>query len=518
MQRLYMPSFKITKIKFCLYYSLFTLLLNIPFFKNTYQKIGSTNIYTFASILLGTLAIQILFSSIFVSKIFRKWFLYIILMINSAVLYYTWQYNIYIDRAMIVNIMHTDTKEVLELLNIQMLLAIFWCGVLPCFALSRVTIIYDQFLKSVFRTIILILSFLLIAIGIIYANYKEVSTFARTNKKFLDQMFPYNYMSSLLMLGRQKVLNANQKMQPLELRLDKNAKPIVFIFVIGETARSANFSLLGYSRNTNPLLAKDDVIAFNGTSCGTSTAESVPCMVSHLSKSTFGKGKFENIPHALQSAGVKVTWNTNNASQGQEKGLGNIPNKSNDELCNKYGCYDGILLSSLEQYIDDNKGKNLFIVLHTKGSHGPKYYERYPKAFNHFKPVCDKNDLQNCTREELVNAYDNSILYTDYILHSIIKVLQSKSNIASMMLYASDHGESLGEYGLYLHGAPYSIAPKEQKNIPIILWLSDRFKQEIGLKVARKSNLSHDNIAHTILGAFGAKDIRYYRTELDLLT
>jgi lipid A ethanolaminephosphotransferase len=189
-------------------------------------------------------------------------------------------------------------------------------------------------------------------------------------------------------------------------------------------------------------------------------------------------------------------------------------------LCDTEGCWDGVLLKKLDAFLEQPMKQSKLIVLHMNGSHGPLYYKRYPPVFEVFKKACKKRDLNTCTEEELVNAYDNTLLYTDYLLNSMIERLKARTDIASLFLYASDHGESLGEYNLFLHGFPYFIAPKEQKEIPFLVYWNAKFQQEHGVQAQglKESEYvySHDNIFHTILGAFNIKT-RYYKPELDIL-
>ena len=289
-------------------------------------------------------------------------------------------------------------------------------------------------------------------------------------------------------------------------------KKMLTVIVVGETARAQDFSLVGYSRETNPQLKARDVVSMTKTtSCGTATAISMPCMFSHLGHDDFSNRaalSSENLLDVLQHAGLQVAWWENNT--GPKNISDRVPTflfaaHPVEKYCNKGECLDQVLVDRLRAHLKDFTG-NAVIVLHTTGSHGPAYYERYPDAFRKFRPDCRTAELSACSSAELVNAYDNTILYTDHILAEVIDTLKEhEDEFASSMIYMSDHGESLGENGLYLHGAPYAFAPATQTHIPFITWISDGFAGATGLDMACIEGLedqpfSHDNLFDTVLG------------------
>ncbi|MBU3982464.1 MAG: sulfatase-like hydrolase/transferase, partial [Proteobacteria bacterium] len=280
-------------------------------------------------------------------------------------------------------------------------------------------------------------------------------------------------------------------------------------------------------RKTNPFLEKEDILSFtNAYSCGTVSSTSVPCMFSHFDRSSFSDTKgerHEGLLDVFSHAGVQVLWRENNSgcrgvcSRVETEVLTDL---LDDDFCSSGECQDMILLQGLQQYIN-RAGKDTFIVLHQKGSYGPGYYRRSPPEFKTFLPECTTNQLQECRTEELINAYDNTILYTDYFLDQVINLLKKNSvQFNTAMLYLSDYGESLGEKNIYLHGLPYVIAPDEQKHIPFILWFSDAFFENNSLDkncLQRKvdDNLSHDNLFHSALGLMGIKTAMYEK-DLDI--
>jgi lipid A ethanolaminephosphotransferase len=307
-------------------------------------------------------------------------------------------------------------------------------------------------------------------------------------------------------------------------------KPRVLVLVLGETARAANFSLLGYPRNTNPQLAGLDVVAFGGvSSCGTATEVSVPCMFSPYGRADYDERRIrqsEGLLDVLVHAGYAVKWRDNQSGcKGVCRGAGVDYRKLDatfaPELCDADECFDEILVKSLDEELATVRG-NTVVVLHMMGNHGPAYYRRYPQAFRQFRPDCQTATLRDCDRAEVVNAYDNAILYTDHVLAEMVESLREHSaDVDGALLYVSDHGESLGESGLYLHGIPYAIAPDLQTHVPMIAWVSDGFATTAGLarncmRQAADLPASHDNLFDTVLGLMTVETVAY-RPDRDLL-
>jgi len=299
----------------------------------------------------------------------------------------------------------------------------------------------------------------------------------------------------------------------------------LIILVVGEAARADRFSLNGYGRETNPLLSKEDVIFYPDMhSCDTSTATSVPCMFSNLTRAGFSSKKArerENVLDIAQRAGVSVLWRDNNSDS---KGVAlRVPyedyqDPARNTIFDGEGRDEGMLVG-LQNYIDARKSGDILIVLHQMGNHGPAYYKRYPKGFERFTPACQSNQLDQCSPEEIGNAYDNAILYTDYFLSKVIALLkQNDKRFETAMVYMSDHGESLGEFGVYLHGMPYVMAPETQKHIAAIMWFGEGFS--IDRNILRKQaggKYSQDNLFHTILGIMEIQT-ELYNPQMDILS
>ncbi|MDG1750627.1 MAG: sulfatase-like hydrolase/transferase, partial [Thalassotalea sp.] len=301
----------------------------------------------------------------------------------------------------------------------------------------------------------------------------------------------------------------------------------VTVMVLGETARAQSFSLNGYEKPTNQFTQQQNVVSFsNVSSCGTATAVSVPCMFSRLNKNDYDKRiatSQQNVVDLIHLAGADVLWISNN--NGSCKGVctrvksQKIPTEKSHPLCDGEYCYDEALLEPLQEKLEHLTHENTLIVLHMIGSHGPTYFKRYPESKGIFTPDCRRSDIQNCTQEQLVNTYDNTIAYTDLVLSKVISKLRhisEEQNIETSLLYISDHGESLGESGVYLHGLPYAFAPKEQTHVPMIYWAAP-MQSDFNLACLSQSEnltISHDNIFDTLLSMMSVKT-KAYRIDND---
>jgi len=333
---------------------------------------------------------------------------------------------------------------------------------------------------------------------------------------------------------REKVATARQPFVKLGEDAQRNTawqthgRKSLTVLVVGESARAENFGILGYNRDTTPKLSKEDgLIAFTDVhSCGTETAVSVPCMFSNMGRKDYNASKAKNeegLLDVLKHAGIDVIWRDN---QSGCKGtcdrvtLQDVSNLKDPALCANSECRDEILLQGLQHFID-TLDKDTVLVLHQMGSHGPEYFKRYPKEFERFTPVCESNALNNCSRESIVNGYDNTLVYTDHVLSTLIDLLRSnQSKVDTAMLYLSDHGESLGEYNLFLHGTPYMLAPEQQKHVAMFAWFSDSYKQSFAvdtrcLQQSREKPLSQDNLFHSMLGLLEVNS-KVYNQDLDM--
>lgn len=526
-------SININIYLYTLIYTIFTILFfNIGFFGyiiNINNNYGV--IFDFCIIL--TCVFNIIFSIIF-SKKTVKFLSILFLLINAGILYFMNTYNVSIDRTMLINALETNFAETMELLNLKFVLYLFVFAVIPGFFIFNININNNyKLLKTFLCKIGIIALSLIIGCITLFLDYKELSSTARVNRNIKYKVIPLNYFDSLYSLVRRKIKNRKIPFQDLtgDVKISNNFvndKKNILVFIVGEAARSIEFSLNNYEKDTNaPLKDKDVIFYDNFYSCGTATAISVPCMFSSFERKNFNlnqKDSFSNLFDFLTKANIYSYWRDNNSDC---KGVcnrienDNVVKEKLENICNNKECYDEILITDLEKRIKNLKNQNNVLVLHQKGSHGPAYYLRYPKEFEKFSPVCETESFDKCSVEEIKNAYDNTIYYTSYIINKTIEILQKYENDFNVsLIYVSDHGQSLGENGLYLHGAPYNFSPDEQRHIPYMMWLSKNFADNFKinrecLNAQRNKHFSQDNIFHSILGLFGV-ETKYYNADLDL--
>ena len=459
--------------------------------------------------------------------------LFPVLFISAAsVAYFMDTYGVVIHRLMIQNVMETDLGESEALMNIHLVLYVIALGVLPSLLILRMNISYGSVKSECWRKIKFIVIAFIACLALIMSMSMDYASFFRNHKNIRQMANPLNFIYAGLSYATStngvvevKPIENDAVLSPFGKAL---TKPTLFILVVGETARADHFGLNGYARNTTPLIAQQNIINFpNVVSCGTETAVSVPCMFSALGHNHYSDSKAksqEGLLDVIHHAGIDVLWRDNNSSC---KGACNrvtyedMQHLKIPELCNDRECFDEVLLHSLNEKVASVTGSKV-IVLHQKGSHGPDYFNRYPQNKEFFTPVCKTNQLQDCTKEEVINAFDNTIRYTDYFLNSTIEWLKTKNDqYNTALIYLSDHGESLGEDNLYLHGMPYSIAPKEQKQIPFFMWLSNDYEKANAissdcLKNSTADNYSQDNLFHTVLGMLDVQT-KVYNPVLDII-
>lgn len=443
----------------------------------------------------------------------------LLLVANSVALYFVAKYNVILDRTMMGNVFNTNYGEAAELWSPQLPVYLLFLGILPAVFLLRTRIRPAPALKRAG----LALAALAAVAAFGYLNSKTWLWFDKNSKRVGGLTMPLSYVgNSIRHYRHQAFLNGVDEKIP-DARFTDGGKTTV-ILVIGESARAANWSLYGYGRNTNPLLAADGAAAMPAArSYTTYTTESIRGMLAHLGRKTPARTLYESLPSYLQRHGVNVLWRSNNWGEPRLKIARYEKADDLRKACGQAcagGRYDDALLYGLREELAGRQSANNFIVLHQTGSHGPLYSTKYPARFEVFRPPCKSVDLQKCTPAELVNAYDNTILYTDYFLHEVISALRSLKGTSSVMIYMSDHGESLGEYNFYLHGAPYTLAPDVQKDIPFIVWMSDEFKRRHGLRTSdlpAASPHSQDNIFNSVMGAFGMQS-DFYNKDLDIFS
>ena len=441
-------------------------------------------------------------------------------------------YSIIIDTSMIRNILQTDISESLDLFSLKLVLYFLVLGVIPSYFIYKVNLLEQSNRKELAQKLKLFgISVLIISINIfIFSKY--YTSFFREHKSLRFSTNPSYWIYSSIKYITNSLSNNTITIKPLGLNAkvskeEDNIKELI-ILVVGEAARADHFSLNGYKKDTNPLLAKEDIINFsNMYSCGTSTAVSVPCMFSMFNKADYSYNKAastENVLDVLSHTNdINILWRDNNSDS---KGVAlrvdyeNYKIPQNNTIYDNGECRDEGMLIGLDEYIQKHKTKDILIVLHQMGNHGPAYYKRYPKRFEKFKPTCKTNQLEECTQNQIANTYDNALLYTDYFLSKTINFLKKyEKSYSTAMIYVSDHGESLGENGIYLHGLPYFIAPDAQTHVASLMWFGKHMKEEINFKKLKEKKINRftqDNLFHILLGIFEVKD-KSYKKDMDFL-
>lgn len=437
--------------------------------------------------------------------------------------YFMLAYGVVIDPTMMANVIHTDTREVLGLLSWPFFLSLLLGVVAPSIWWWRAKTSPVSWKRlAVQRTLTVLVA--IVATSLLASlAFQDLAALMRNNKSLRYMISPYNSIYALALQGysakvrsRQPLLLVGQDAVSRSTLGPDEEAPLVVV-VVGETVRAANFGLGGYARETTPRLAglmqQGDLVYFSKvTSCGTNTQVSVPCMFSQLGRAGVDGPKEEGVIDVLKRAGWSTFWVDN---QSGCKGVcDRVPNKFAYELappgaCDGRDCTDEVLGKLLPRVLqetssEDGKQRGRAIFLHQMGNHGPAYYKRSQSKTKKFSPECETNALQNCAQEQIVNAYDNAILETDQMLADLVEQLARHRGPAAL-LYVSDHGESLGEGGLYLHGLPWSVAPQYQKHVPMLLWTSDSMRERLGvsrecLKSLSNRTLTHDNFFHTVLG------------------
>ena len=520
--------FKLTQTKLILLISiLFVLFYNFSFFGNVFKvyQLNRINILYVASLGIVLALVINTVLTLISSRYTTKPILILVVIISSFTAYFMDTYNVVIDDSMIRNALQTDIKESSDLFSLKLIIYFLLLGLLPSIFIYKSQIIYRDFFKELRAKVVSIAGSLILIAVIIFSSSKFYTSFFREHKSLRYYTNPTYWIYSIGYYGY-KAANSGPiviKKIGLDAKVIREPKEPhkLVVLVVGEAARADHFSLNGYKRETNPLLSKrDDIINFsNFYSCGTSTAVSVPCMFSPLTRKEYSHKKFIRLENAMDVVAhtkeVAILWVDNNSDpKGVMDRLSYIDYKNSK--CNGE-CRDIGMLKFLPQFIEKNRNRDILIVLHQMGNHGPAYYKRYPKEFEKFTPVCKTNQLEKCTKEQINNAYDNALVYTDYFLNSTIELIKKYPEYQSAMLYISDHGESLGENGIYLHGMPYFMAPDAQKHVAAFIWVSQNFKgvNIEKLKSNRDKEYSQDNLFSTILGLLNIQT-KAYNKNMDI--
>ena len=505
-----------------------SLVFNAAFWKQT----AATGIFTGAPGVWTAIVLFVVITALhyfILLLLSNRWSLKVVvplvLMISAAAAYFTSHYTVYIDGDMIRNVLNTDQKESREVITAGMVGNIIFLGLLPSILIVLLKVKKPPVLRSFLKRLAVLAVTAAVILGAIFSSYQSVSSMMRNHKPLRYLVTPANFLA-----GTAGVFLKDTRKAPRQT-LGKDAvstrsrgeKPRLIVLVIGETVRTQNWGLNGYARQTTPELAKINPISFaDVSSCGTATETSLPCIFTPWGRGDLDLKRIKNSEsflHVLNRAGVQTMWIDN---QSGCKGVcADLPFESiqqvtaaTDHCTVDAGCYDMELLSRLKAYLPTVGTKDAIVVLHQLGNHGPSYYKRSPPAAKVFLPECVSDELSDCSTQEIINGYDNAIVASDAFLASTIKYLETLTDRDAGMIYICDHGESLGESGLFLHGMPYAIAPKTQTSVPMFMWFSQGFAKDRGinetcLRERAKKPASHDNLFHSVIGLMQVRTAEY---------
>jgi len=496
-----------------------------------------SNVVQMLSFFLFLFFIILALFSIFNFPVIQKTFLSLVILISVPAMYFILCHGVQYDQTMLHNILETDFNETIELLTMSFIIVFVLLAVFPILTIINAKVCYRKFLKQLMGNISSFLIFVVLALLSIYSHYAQLSSFVRNNNIQLS--------NSLLPIAPVRALYKNLVAVKSEMNIEKNIldpnaktaafsavedrKPFVLVVVVGETAREKSFSLkdVGMTGQRENLIGRQNTLYFdNFWSCGTNTALSVPCMFSLYSQKDYQRSmnrEFENVAELSKRVGYDVSWRNNNSGC---KGICNqltrnpISKQDSKEFLHDGEYYDEVLVADLAKNIQLKKTDQI-LFLHQMGSHGPAYFKRVPPENKMLQPACESADFARCTRTEIINAYNNSVLYTKLTLNKAIDQLKSlDGDYDTMLIYLSDHGESTGENGFYLHGVPYFMAPEEQTHIPALMWISEGAVKQKGInfecvQAKQNSRLSHDNFSHTLMAILDIES-QYLDKELDI--
>tara|TARA_R110000822_G_scaffold32743_11_gene93791 strand:+ start:1447 stop:3126 length:1680 start_codon:yes stop_codon:yes gene_type:complete len=484
------------------------------------DTLGPDDLRLIAALAMILMAGNFTILALFSARPILKPALVLLLVTSVACNHFMTRYGAVIDSHMLINVMETNPREASELISPTLLGQLLLWAALPMALIWRLRITKRGAAGECARRVLWILALWAAAGLAVGLQYKEASIWLRTHSEIQKYPNPFYPVGSALKLAYRGAINQAFATGFTVIGAEAAARaplgrPRRVVLVVGETARADHFSLNGYPRETNPRLAAlTDLVNFpHVSSCGTATAMSVPCMFAQAGRTDFNRDaarETDNVLDVLQRANVNVLWRDNNTGcQGTCARVASedLSQSDDPQHCHDGECVDEILLQRLDQVLTRETGDQL-IVLHQLGSHGPGYYRRYPPSFGRFGPECRRDDAFQCATEALVNSYDNTLLYTDHVLGELVALLEQHSaSHDTAMIYVSDHGESLGEHGLFLHGFPYALAPKAQTEVPMMAWLDQPMQVALNLDmeclaIKRQEAYAHDNLFSSLLGLF----------------
>ena len=492
---------KISLTAQCAVLSIFTTAAyHIPFFRlvlnNTEGGFNGTMIVVGLAVLMLALNFFFYYLVLWSGRFIGRCILGFMFIADAVSLYFINSYEVLITDKMMGNVFNTQFSEASGFFSVSAILYVLFLGIIPAAYLFTQKVEYGSFKRFLANTGAGLGIVLAVALG----HMKNWPWIDRNSTELGSLLMPWSYtVNSFRYYG--DVRRSNQKEILLPDAQIASGSNDVFVLIIGESARRDHFSLYGYERDTNPLMTKDGVTALIADAAATYTTAGVKAILDHQPVNKL----YEILPNYMYRNGVDVTWRTTNWGEPPvhiEKYY--KPKDIKDRFPEADDSHDGILLTGLKEDIMASEKSKTLIILHTNTSHGPTYFKKYPYEFEVFTPVCTTVEMSKADQQELINAYDNTILYTDWLVHSVIETLRSIPDRRCCMIYVSDHGESLGEGNLYMHGVPMSMAPREQVEIPFIVWNSD---ESTNIKPLDKVGQYH--IFHSVLKFFGMESPIY---------
>ena len=465
----------ISLLAFSCIVSIGTLLLyNLPFFNyvaNNTNESTVGRIWLLASLVVIMLAVNFMMTYLvmYLMRFVGRILLAILSIINATAVYFIITYSVMIDSTTIENVFNTRYSEASGFFSGSLWLFILIAGVLPAIWCMLQPVVIGKAKKMG----IWCGSSLALVLALVLANINQTLWISQHDTELGGLLQPWSYIVNTC-----RVISASQDEQAEEIKLPDGRitddEKAVVVLVIGESARKANFQLYGYERPNNPRLSKREGLkVYQTNSCATYTTAGTKAILEPQESDDL----YELLPNYAFRTGADVSWRTSNWGEPPihideyltDSELGDIyPNADNT--------YDGILFTGLRERIESSPKHKVLIILHTSTSHGPKYADKYPKEFEVYKPVAKNVEEGEKNISMLINAYDNTILYTDYLLDGLIDTLRAMTDWKSAMIFISDHGESLGENKMFMHGLPMKLAPKVQYEIPFFVWTSEGFR------------------------------------------
>lgn len=488
------------------------LLYNIPFFRyvadNSNESVGG-RIFLLTSLVVIMLALNFMMTYLvmFLMRIVGRILLAIFSIINATAVYFIITYSVMIDATTIENVFNTRYSEASGFFSWGLWLFILVFGVVPALWCLLQPVVFGKAKKLA----VYCGSSLVIALVVSLANFNQTLFISQHDTELGGLLQPWSYLVNTCRIASFSIDEQAEEIKLPDAKIADNDKAVV-VLVIGESARKANFQLYGYKRDTNPLLSKlQDLKVYEATSCATYTTAGSKAILEPKDSGDL----YELLPNYAFRTGVDVAWRTSNWG---EPPIHIDEYLTDDELGDQYPDvdkdYDGILFAGIRQRIESSKSNKVLIILHTSTSHGPKYADKYPKDFEVYKPVARNVEEGEKNVGLLVNAYDNTIRYTDFLLDNLISTLRAMTDWKSAMIFISDHGESLGENKMFMHGLPMKLAPKEQYEIPFLVWTSDNFRN-YKTKDELPAVLEQHYIFHSVLNLLSI-DSPAYNKDFDI--